>query len=446
MKYFLLILLCCSVSAADFSRVEAEINQELKTLNTALDTQRRVRFTERQKLMREIAVGEAALEKMKSDSGDRSRSLDQYLLEIVQLENEITQSERLISNVDKTLTQIRREFEALIPQEKRSLYSDGLQTFDKSPSANSIMQLILSVIDDGFRIRVFETEALNDSGVKSSARMLSLSHSLNYLKVGSQGGLAEITPDHDLPFSREMPGVAAAVEKLAAGTESSLPFDFTQGLAFKKEAAGKTLLEHIKAGGVIIYPLSILALLCLCTGLYKTVQLYVIRSQYDDKVSQLVSLIKDGKIQEAEEFVAGLKDPVRSLLADALKHHRESRINLEEILNETILSQLPRLDRFLPILSVSAGAAPLLGLLGTVMGIIKTFEMISIYGTGEANRMAGGISEALVTTEAGLIVAIPALIWYAVLSRRLKAIVSNLEKAMLGFINSVSVSEKESDS
>ena len=103
---------------------------------------------------------------------------------------------------------------------------------------------------------------------------------------------------------------------------------------------------------------------------------------------------------------------------------------------------MPNLDKFLTILSVSAGAAPLLGLLGTVMGIIKTFEMIGIYGTGDANRLAGGISEALVTTEMGLIVAIPALIWHAVLNRRLRKIVSNLEKAMLSFINALSIEGK----
>ena len=76
------------------------------------------------------------------------------------------------------------------------------------------------------------------------------------------------------------------------------------------------------------------------------------------------------------------------------------------------------------------------------MGIIKTFEMIGIYGTGDANRLAGGISEALVTTEMGLIVAIPALIWHAVLNRRLRKIVSNLEKAMLSFINALSMEGK----
>ena len=218
--------------------------------------------------------------------------------------------------------------------------------------------------------------------------------------------------------------------------------DFTGGNALKPQAADKTLGQRLKSGGIIVYPLLLLALLGLLTGIYKTLQLYLIRSQYDDKVSVLVNHISNGDMQAADDFVKTLKDPIRSLLEEALKHHDTSRENLEELLNEVILKQLPILDRLLNVLSVSAGAAPLLGLLGTVMGIIKTFEMIGVYGSADANRMAGGISEALMTTAVGLIVAIPALIWHAVLNRRLRTIVGNLEKAMLGFINAITIKSK----
>ena len=159
-------------------------------------------------------------------------------------------------------------------------------------------------------------------------------------------------------------------------------------------------------------------------------------------MANLVSLISEQKFDEAQVFVDQQKDPIKRLLQEALSHRDIKREDLEERLNESVLSQLPRLDSFLSVLSVSAGAAPLLGLLGTVMGIIKTFEMIGIYGTGDANRMAGGISEALVTTELGLMVAIPALIWHAVLNRRLRKIMSNLDKAILSFINAIKLQEK----
>ena len=77
--------------------------------------------------------------------------------------------------------------------------------------------------------------------------------------------------------------------------------------------------------------------------------------------------------------------------------------------------------------SVIGGVAPLLGLLGTVTGMIHTFKLVTIFGSGEAHLLSGGISEALVTTEAGLVIAIPVLIAHAYFHRRVKSIIAGLE-------------------
>ena len=88
-------------------------------------------------------------------------------------------------------------------------------------------------------------------------------------------------------------------------------------------------------------------------------------------------------------------------------------------------------------MAITAAAAPLLGLLGTVTGMIKTFNLITIFGTGDAKSLSSGISEALVTTELGLIVAIPALILHGVLSRMTKEKIAALEQTALSFVNGV---------
>lgn len=88
-------------------------------------------------------------------------------------------------------------------------------------------------------------------------------------------------------------------------------------------------------------------------------------------------------------------------------------------------------------MAITAAAAPLLGLLGTVTGMIKTFNLITIFGTGDAKSLSSGISEALVTTELGLIVAIPALILHGILSRMAKEKLGTLEQTALSFINGV---------
>ncbi len=92
------------------------------------------------------------------------------------------------------------------------------------------------------------------------------------------------------------------------------------------------------------------------------------------------------------------------------------------ILDELVLSLNRSLTRFLPLIGVLAAVAPLLGLLGTVTGMMSTFEVMSLFGTGNAKGMAGGISEALITTQTGLIVAIPGLYMKNFLERRAQAL------------------------
>jgi biopolymer transport protein ExbB len=93
------------------------------------------------------------------------------------------------------------------------------------------------------------------------------------------------------------------------------------------------------------------------------------------------------------------------------------------------------LESYLPFISLTAAAAPLLGLLGTVTGMITTFNMISLFGTGDPRTMSSGISEALITTEYGLIISIPALLLHAFLSRRVKTVLGSMEQSSISFIN-----------
>jgi biopolymer transport protein ExbB len=96
-------------------------------------------------------------------------------------------------------------------------------------------------------------------------------------------------------------------------------------------------------------------------------------------------------------------------------------------------------------MALTAAAAPLLGLLGTVTGMIKTFTLITIFGTGDAKSLSSGISEALVTTELGLVVAIPSLILHGLLSRMAKQKIGDLEQISVSFINGIT-GIKNSDS
>jgi biopolymer transport protein ExbB len=107
------------------------------------------------------------------------------------------------------------------------------------------------------------------------------------------------------------------------------------------------------------------------------------------------------------------------MLVTEFQARRTGSVNIDRnILDETVMSVVSKLDDNLTIIGVLAKASPLLGLLGTVTGMIATFDIISVFGAGNARAMAGGISEALITTQTGLIVAIPGLYAHNFLTRR----------------------------
>jgi biopolymer transport protein ExbB len=107
---------------------------------------------------------------------------------------------------------------------------------------------------------------------------------------------------------------------------------------------------------------------------------------------------------------------------------------LELKLDDAILKEMPALEKYLALLKLLSGVAPLMGLLGTVTGMILTFQAITLFGTGDPKLMAGGISQALVTTVLGLVVAIPILLLHAIAATRSREIVQILEEQAAGLI------------
>ena len=114
-----------------------------------------------------------------------------------------------------------------------------------------------------------------------------------------------------------------------------------------------------------------------------------------------------------------------------------SRDDMENALQEAIINKIPRLESFLSTLGMLAAIAPLLGLLGTVTGMINTFHTITYYGTGDPRMMSGGISEALVTTMLGLTVAIPIMLAHTLLTRKVETEIAMMEEKAVAFVNTI---------
>jgi len=139
--------------------------------------------------------------------------------------------------------------------------------------------------------------------------------------------------------------------------------------------------------------------------------------------------------QQITAVNASNDNPLGRVLLATEQSSQQDTDTLELILDEAITREVPALEKGLPVIKLFAAVAPLLGLLGTVTGMIATFQSISLFGTGDPKLMADGISQALVTTMLGLCVAIPLLFLYNLVAARSKTLVHILDEQSAGIMS-----------
>lgn len=230
---------------------------------------------------------------------------------------------------------------------------------------------------------------------------------------------------------------SVGIRALIESGEGTIPADATLGKALKMVESSATISERVEQGGSVGYIIIALGIVCVIIGIFKIFEVLSFKTPAPEDVQKIIGQIEQGDMANARTTAAGIPGQGGALLVTGVEHADEKRGNLEEILYEKILAVRPKLERFLPFIALTAAAAPLLGLLGTVTGMIKTFNLITIFGTGDAKSLSSGISEALITTALGLIVAIPALIIHGLLSRMARQKIGDMEQTAVGFINGV---------
>jgi biopolymer transport protein ExbB len=187
-------------------------------------------------------------------------------------------------------------------------------------------------------------------------------------------------------------------------------------------------------GGVLMWPLALLGLLALVVAAERTAVLGRTSWHWWQLNEPLRQRVNDGQWSAAHRLVERSRG-LAAALAAVLERPERSRGELEERASEALLHTRPRLFARLSLLAAVAAVAPLVGLLGTVTGMIGTFSVITVHGTGDPKLLSGGISEALLTTQLGLGVAIPALLLRTGLDRWAKRLLASAEMSSLSLIH-----------
>jgi len=197
----------------------------------------------------------------------------------------------------------------------------------------------------------------------------------------------------------------------------------------------KTVGDTIEGGGTIGYIILALGAFGLLLLVFRVLNLMKAGSNVDKITAIVVNKVEKGRGHEALEAVKNFEGSTARVIKSLLRNIDKDRNHVEDIVMESILNESSQIDRFGNFVLVIAAVAPLLGLLGTVTGMIETFDVITEFGTGDPKLLSGGISAALVTTMLGLIVAIPLLLLGNLLSGWAQNIKDSMEQSALHIVN-----------
>lgn len=160
-------------------------------------------------------------------------------------------------------------------------------------------------------------------------------------------------------------------------------------------------------------------------------------------MKKVVTACEQHKFEEAQKLCERKGGSVTNVLNACLARRGYGQQLMEDSIQEQLLHEMPKLQRFLGAIAVLAGIAPLLGLLGTVTGIIRTFDVIQAFGNSNPALMANGISEALVTTATGLVIAVPILVFHTVLRGRVEQILADSERYAATLLTTLVIAQQQ---
>ena len=197
------------------------------------------------------------------------------------------------------------------------------------------------------------------------------------------------------------------------------------------------MFEFVKTGGWLMLPLVLCSVIEVAIIIERLWTLQRKRVLPDDLTARVWQWANNRQLDDSHIRALAESSPLGMVLAAGLSNRDRSREIMKESIEDTGRHVVHELGRYLNSLGTIAAITPLIGLLGTVIGMVKVFTAITAHGVGDPGVLAGGISEALITTAAGLSIAIPSLIGYRYLRGRVDGLVVNMEKEAMRLVEAI---------
>lgn len=407
---------------------------------------------------------QSRLEEYKQNSQVEKRQLES---QISALESQLLNAESSVNQLEDEIFQIQRSsasaqdnqglLESTLIQAQSTLSEYDFpgfseETVDSEAVDNSILPSDLSKIKSlvAFANQTIRQQAsiteqsgqffLTD-GAEVKGKILKVGNIASY--GYSDQGAGVLAPAGEKQFKVWQDSDPAAAQGIFNGIENDngqnsglLPiFLYESSIKAIEEKQQKTILSVIESGGIIAWIIAGLGVFALLLIILRIFFLNRASASTEKLLNGVVTKIENKNVNAAIELALKESSSSARVLLSALRNINRDRDHIEDIVSESILHESGQLNRFGSLIIVIATVSPLLGLLGTVTGMITTFDIITEFGTGDPKLLSSGISIALVTTEVGLAVAIPALLFGNVLSGWAERIKDDMEKAALRAIN-----------
>ena len=376
----------------------------------------------------------AKISRLEQGSVDRSEQVDQLSTELNETEQQnsvgLERDEMLqmtYSQAESTLTQFNIETDT---QVKYSLGDDAekvVYLFDKA------LQLVKGLSE----VNIQEGRFFLTSGKEVDGKIVQLGNIAAY-GISSEGSGALIPAGNNNLKLWRKPTADIADALLTNQQPQQLKiFLFESRDKAIEETPQKTWISVVESGGVIGWLIVVLGALALVLIFLRIYLLKTNSSDTQHLTAQITEQLNLNHMEEAKKLCRSGSCAISRVLESTLRHIKDDRDHMDDIISEAILQESSTLNRFGTSILVIASVSPLLGLLGTVTGMISTFDIITEFGTGDPKLLSGGISIALVTTELGLIVAIPTLLFGSLLSAWSENIKIDMEVAALRITNTL---------
>ena len=428
--------------------VDADLKAALAELNEVREQIREEKIplsTEINELEKQVQAKTREAERLLKVKDSRTIDLDDLRKQVKSL-GDINKyiSDRLVEYVNNLNSQMsvseRQKYGEVLDGAKNAPSDVNIDESERLQRQVAVVDMALDRLGDQLGGFSFSGSALSSDGILKEGTFIAIGPSLFFTSNdGTAVGLIEDRTNVADPVVVPLPeNFSAGLMGLAESGKGEFPADASGGKAIKIEKQRESYFEHIQKGQIVGYVIISLGIAAVLLGLFKVAEIGGFAECSPKDVQATLDLLADGKPEDALARAREVKGESGEMLVQGVSHYEDKRGVIEELMFERILKSRPRLERFLPFLAITAAAAPLLGLLGTVIGMIKTFNLITIFGTGDARSLSTGISEALVTTELGLTVAIPVLILHGMLSRYAKRKLATMEESAVAFVNGVS--------